>query len=41
MFKSLVLKEFLDLNLAVSLCVEFFNHGLLEGVCDFIVNHPC
>lgn len=27
MFKGLVLEEFLDLNLAVSLCLEFFNHG--------------
>ena len=30
MFKSLVLEEFLDLNLAVSLCLEFFNLGLNE-----------
>lgn len=28
MFKGLVLEEFLDLNLAVSLCLEFFNLGL-------------
>ena len=28
MFKGLVLEEFLDLNLAVSLYLEFFNHGL-------------
>ena len=28
MFKGLVLEEFLDLNLAVSLCLEIFNLGL-------------
>jgi len=28
MCKGLVPEEFLDLNLAVSLCREFFNHGL-------------
>ena len=28
MLKGIVLEEFLDLNLVVSLCVEFFNHGL-------------